>query len=341
MPTDSGRLLNFMSNEQKLDDTDRFNLMLSLTGLLVDGEEYTVEELVSHFKVPEKEIVKAVKMISYTDLMKSNQDGSYQVNYDDLKDGFVSIKYTFSKAVDEVPRLSSRQASALAAGLVYLRSLPGLVENSEIEELQRILAVENEPGNRNTVLIENGKRDSDLVLIREAMSIGVSITCDYLNLRGETTLNRLLEPLRIDSQGEVIYLRAWCPTNQAVRSFRLDRMRNAKPTNTAISQQALSAELVEEIYTANETDTVVTLEVDPEAYSLIFDFKPVEEPESVSKTIKRFKISVGDVRNLGRVIARFGGSARVISPEIARQSVRDFALNALGERSSTTPKDAE
>jgi proteasome accessory factor C len=118
-------------------------------------------------------------------------------------------------------------------------------------------------------------------------------------------------------------------------------MRNAKPTLNPISQEAQDAELVDEIYTAAETDIVVTLEVDPEAYSLIFDFKPVEEPEAVSKSVKRFKIKVGDVRNLGRVIARFGGAARVISPEIARQSVRDFALNALGERSSNTPKDAE
>jgi proteasome accessory factor C len=169
----------------------------------------------------------------------------------------------------------------------------------------------------------------------------VSITCDYLNLRGETTLNRLVEPLRIDSQGEIMYLRAFCPVNKEVRSFRLDRMRNAKPTDTPISEEASSAELVDEIYTSADSDTVVTLEVDPEAYSLIYDFKPVEEPESVSKTVKRFKIHVGDVRNLGRVIARFGGAARVIAPEVARESVRDFALNALGQRSSTTPKDAE
>lgn len=330
-----------MADELKLDDTDRFNLMLALTGLLVDGNEYTVEELVDHFKVSKKEIVKAVKMISYTDLMKSNQDGSYEVNYDDLRDGFVSIKYTFNEAIDEVPRLSSRQASALAAGLVYLSSLPGLVDNQEISELQRILAMNDDAEKKKSVLIETGSRDSDLVAIRDAMASDVSITCDYLNLKGETTVGRFLEPLRIDSQGEVVYLRAWCPINQDVRSFRLDRMRNAKPTETPISQEAKSAELIDDIYTAAESDTVVTLEVDPEAYSLIFDFKPVEEPETVSKTIKRFKIKVGDVRNLGRVIARFGGSARVISPEIARQSVRDFALNALGERPSTTPKDAE
>jgi proteasome accessory factor C len=294
-----------------------------------------------HFKVPKKDIVKAVKMISFTDLMKSNQDGSYEVNYDDLDDGFVSIKYTFHEAIDEVPRLSSRQASALAAGLVYLGSLPGLVDNQEIQELQRILAIDDGSNKNKSVLIETGDRDSDLVAIRDAMSAGVSITCDYLNLKGETTIGRLLEPLRIDSQGEVIYLRAWCPVNKNVRSFRLDRMRDAQPTLNPISQEAQEAELVDDIYTAAETDIVVTLEVDPEAYSLIFDFKPVEEPEAVSKSVKRFKIKVGDVRNLGRVIARFGGAARVISPEIARQSVRDFALNALGERSSNTPKDAE
>jgi proteasome accessory factor C len=330
-----------MGDEQKLDDTDRFNLMLALTGLLIDGQEYTVDELVDHFKTSKKEIVKAVRMISYTDLAKSNQDGSYGVDYDELREGFVSIRNTFSQAVDEVPRLSSRQASALAAGLVYLGSLPGLVDNSEIEELQRILAVDDQSGKNKTVLIEIGPRDTGLIAIREAMAQGVSITCDYLNLKGETTIGRTIEPLRIDSQGEVIYLRAWCPANNGVRSFRVDRMRNAKPTNQPISPEALNAEYDDEIYTANDSDTVVTLEVDPEAYSLIFDFKPLEEPESVDKTVRRFKINVGDVRNLGRVIARFGGAARVISPEIARQSVRDFALNALGERSSTTPKDAE
>jgi proteasome accessory factor C len=330
-----------MADELKLDDTDRFNLMLALTGLLVDGEEYTVEELVEHFKVSKKELVKAVRMISYTDLFKSNLDGSYEVNYDDLKEGFVSIKYNYRGVVDEVPRLSPRQASAIAAGLVYLSSLPGLVENSEIEELQKILAMDGSPGNRSTVRIDTGSKDSDLIVVREAMAKAVSISCDYLNLKGVTTTNRILEPLRIDPHGELVYLRAFCPLNAEVRSFRLDRMRNAIITDIPISKEAHQVELSDEIYTAADSDTVVTLEVDPEAYSLIFDFKPVEEPISVNKTVKSFKIRVGDVNNLGRIIARFGGAARVIAPEVARVSVRDFALNALGERSSNTPKDAE
>ena len=330
-----------MPDEQKLDDSDRFNLMLALTGLLVQGGEYEIAELVKHFGVSKSEIIKAVKMISFTDLMSFNDFGHYLVDYDDLDDGFVSIKYDFSNAVDEVPRLSSRQASALAAGLVYLSSLPGLVDNSEIEELQRILASGDSRGASPEVIIKPGSRDADLITIRDAMAKGVAISCDYLNLRGVTTIGRVIEPLRIDPQGETIYLRGWCSESQDVRSFRVDRMRNAKPTEIPISAEAKAAELSDEIYSPAETDTVVTVEVDPEAYSLIFDFKPVEEPESVSEFVKRFKIKVGDVRNLGRIVARFGGAARVIAPESARAAVREFALRAMGESTSVTPRDVE
>jgi proteasome accessory factor C len=118
-------------------------------------------------------------------------------------------------------------------------------------------------------------------------------------------------------------------------------MRNAKATDIPISAEAKAAELSDEIYSPAETDTVVTLEVDPEAYSLIFDFKPVEEPESISEYTRRFKIKVGDVRNLGRIIARFGGAARVIAPESARAAVREFALRAIGESTPVTPRDVE
>jgi proteasome accessory factor C len=118
-------------------------------------------------------------------------------------------------------------------------------------------------------------------------------------------------------------------------------MRNAQLTDVSISAEAKGAVLVDDIYSPGETDTIVTVEVDPEAYSLIFDFKPVEEPESITDFTKRFKIKVGDVRNLGRIIARFGGAARVIAPESAKAAVREFALKAIGESTPVAPRDVE
>ena len=112
-------------------------------------------------------------------------------------------------------------------------------------------------------------------------------------------------------------------------------------TDSAISKAALSAELDDEVDHPSETDTLVTLEVEPEAFSLMVDFRPVEEPETVSQYVKRFKILVGDVRNLGRIVARFGGAARVISPNSAKEAIREFALKAIGELQPEQPKDAE
>jgi proteasome accessory factor C len=154
-------------------------------------------------------------------------------------------------------------------------------------------------------------------------------------------LGRVIEPLRIDLRGELIYVKGWCPETKDVRSFRIDRMRAAQVTDSPISAEALEAEINDDVYRPGETDTLVTLEVEPEAYSLMSDFRPVEEPESVSEHIKRFKILVGDVRNLGRIVCRFGGAAKVVSPEAAKVAVREFALKALGEYSNAAPGDAE
>lgn len=328
----------------RLNDSQRFNLMLAITALLVDEKEYAIEDLMDHFQVSREEIIEAVRIVGFTELIDIYDRGPYQVDFDELREGRVSISFSRSVDLTEVPRLSPRQASALAAGLVYLGSLPGLTEVGEIEELQKILASGITRGDSSVEFeIVPGSPDADLAVLREAITRGLSISCDYLNLKGETTVGRILEPIRLEPQAELVYLRAWCPVNEDVRSFRIDRMRQAKVLeDRPISAEARQAEISEEIYTPSENDIEVLLEVEPEAYGLIYDFKPVESPVQVSKYVKQFKVKVGDVRTLGRIIARFGGAARVISPQQARQAVHQFALDSIASgRGNRTPKDAE
>ncbi|MFM8926700.1 MAG: WYL domain-containing protein [Rhodoluna sp.] len=324
-------------------DSDRFNLMLALTAFLVDGREYQIDELVYHFNAPEHEIRVAIRTIGFTELIEIYPRGPYQVDFDDLKEGFVSISFSHIADLTDVPRLSPRQASAIVAGLVYLKSLPGLAEVGEIEELLGILS---NGINREEAILEidivPGSIDADLIVIRDALSRGLSISCDYLNNRGETTIGRIIEPLRLEPTAEVVYVRAFCPVKNSVRSFRLDRMRQARVLeDKKISDEARAAELSDEIYTPSENDLDVVMEVDPEAYGLIQEFKPAEQPVQVSQYVKRFTVKIGDVRTLGRIIARFGGAARVISPPEAKKAVYDFALEALSGKLKRTPRDAE
>lgn len=324
-------------------DSDRFNLMLALTAVLIDGKEYEVSELAKHFDVTEEEIILAVQTITLTDFIQIYSESPYQIRSEDLKRGVVSMSFKDDRIIHDVSRLSSRQASALAAGLVYLSSLPGLAEVGEIEELQMILAKGLSDMDRVGVIdLTPGTADADLAIIREAIGRELSISCDYLNLKGETKTGRIIEPLRLEPQGDLTYVKGWCPETQMVKSFRIDRMRNAKVlADRPISEEAKTAEVPEDIYTPGDNDVLVTLEVAPEAYGLISDYKPVAGVIDVGNYIQRFQIKVGDVRNLGRVIARFGGAAKVIEPKEAKQAVRDFALEALNGKSGKTPKDAE
>lgn len=330
--------------EKKLKDSDRFNLMLALTALLFSGKEYKVEELAKHFNVSKTEIILAVKLVSYTELIDIYDRPPYRVDYSELEeDGIVYMTFDTEDSLTDVPRLSSRQASAIAAGLVYLSSIPGIAEIGEIEELQKIIASGIVRGDTGIEIdIVPGSIDADIAILREAITRGLCISADYLSLKGETTIARVIEPKRLEPAGEFIYLRAWCPVSNDTRAFRVDRMRDAKILeDRPISQDALSAQIPDDIYQPAETDTEVTLQVEPEAYSLIYDYKPSEEPIDIDKYTKQFKIMVGDVRNLGRIIARFGGAAKVIAPAEARTAVRDFALSAIEGNKTKTPKDAE
>lgn len=328
-----------MVEQKKLRDSDRFNLMLALVGNLIDGALYDVPELAKHFRVPESEIKDAIKNLGFIEI---NHHSPYGIDFDGLEEGDVAVHYGEKMAIKEVPRLSARQASALAAGLVYLKSIPGIAEIDEIEELQEIIASGFSESKTPEVVINPIGVDSDIRILRQAINKGLAIKCDYQDNKNEISLARVIEPIRIDVHSEFIYLRGWCQKKQALRSFRIDRMRNTSILeDVKISEKAKKAELEDELYIPAESDREVVIEVEPGAYGLMYDLKPIAEPVVVNKTGRRFTVKVGDVRNLGRLITRYGGGAKVIGPEDARKAVRDFALAALNPDSIDVPKDAE
>jgi proteasome accessory factor C len=86
------------------------------------------------------------------------------------------------------------------------------------------------------------------------------------------------------------------------------------------------------LYVPGESDTDVIVEVDPEAYELVSEFTTISEPNSSSSGVIRVTIKVGHLPNLGHLIAKYGGAARVIAPPIAKEMVRNYALAALGHK---------
>lgn len=328
-----------MPRKSKISGADKYNLMLALVGFLVHSDEPTpLAELAERFQLSEAEVEDAVRIISFSGVGKYGGGELFDIYVDDF-DGEKTVVLTSNPAIDDVPRISARQVAALSAGLNYLSEIPGFEQKSEIQDLLAILAKGSTSEPVATLDVIPGSVDSDVLTLRKAISQKVRIRCVYRNAKDETS-EREIDPLLLVSKDDVWTLRGYCLKNQEVRAFRLDRMQKAQITETPICQPALEAELTEEIYIPKDSDFDVTLELEPEAFSIIGDYQAVQLGESANGNLQ-VRIKVGNLNTLGPLLARFGGSARVTAPQEARTVVRNFALRALGQSTPDNDQVAE
>jgi proteasome accessory factor C len=318
-----------MAKQEKFGAVDRFNLMLALVAYLTHADgPVEVRELAERFNAPEADVISALSTVTNSGVKPYGPGDLFDIDMQAVREDGIAV-LTFAPTLEDVPKLSARQSAALIASLLILKEVDGFSEGAEIDELIELLNKGSISGSTSPIVIAPGTVDSDVLVLRRAIANSNQISCDYRNAQGEQKV-RTIEPLRIESLDHNWYLRGYCPERKKVLAFKLDRMRSIEILDQTVSKEAQAAEISEDIYTANATDTQVTLQVMPEAVSLITDFRPVREPVSQKDGSTIFDVSIADLRILGKLIARFGGAARVLEPASAREIVRDYSLRALG-----------
>lgn len=328
-----------MAKSSKPTGKERYNFLLPLIGYIMQNEPVEIAQVAKHFEVSEEFVREAISTLTVTATQRESghEETYYNFYPDQLDAGTIAL---FQRdGIDSAPRLSGRQASALAAGLTILSTFPEFSSQSEIRELLDLIARGSTVTGPQAIDFRPGSVDADAAIIRRAMLNNHRISCEYRNLQGEQS-TREIDPIRLDPRGSIWFLRGYCHKNKELRSFRLDHMRSARELEVEICEEAKSIQEIDDAdYIANDTDIEVTVEVDPEAYSLIGDFgaQIVKRDEKSSKTTALIKI--GYLPYLGKVIAHYGGAARVLAPESARRVVREYALTALGKPIDNLPKD--
>lgn len=319
---------------------DRYNFLLALVGYLGHRDQVSLVEVAEHFELETEYVVKALKSLNEaTAQVGGFEEWPFYVDLDLLDDGQVSL--TTAEVIDDVPRLSTRQAAAISAGLGYLVSIPEFAGNSDIRDLMQKISSGSSLGNAEVISVAPGSVEAGAETLRQAILSNRAISCEYINRKQEKT-RREIEPLRIDLTGGVWYLRGYCPINRGVRNFLIEHMRSIVILDRVISDVATKVgEIEDATYVAEITDTAVTVEVAPEAYRLITEFQTVSEPKDVGSGTIRTEIKVGHLPNLGRLIAKYGGAAKVIAPAEARDIVRNYALSVLGEHNEIDQREIE
>lgn len=320
---------------------DRYNFMLALVAFLQNRGSVSVEEAANHFEVDAKYMRKVVTSINDARAtLKDFEEWFFLIDVEAFEDeGMLSL--VKNDLIDEVPKLSNRQASAIAAGLNYLATIPGFKDDKDLKQLQAFLAAGGSRGINPLLESRPGSAEAGAEVIRRAIISGNQISCEYINQRGERSI-RTIEPLRLDPRADGWYLRGYCPLHQEVRNFKLDRMRGIEVLELPLSDSAKMIEVIEDaLYVAETTDTPVTVEVQPEGYRLITESKAVSEPVTVDSSTVRAEIMVGHLPNLGKLVARYGGAAKVIAPAEARLIVKNYALTALGQSSEASVENED
>ena len=317
-----------MSKAGRPNASERYNFLMPLIGFLMRNDGIKISAVAAHFEVSEQYVREAITTLNSTASQKS---ASFEETYYyiDIEDD-ASIYLSQADVIEDAPRLSARQASAIAAGLGILSALPEFSSEGEIAELLDILARGTTESAPAAIHFRPGTVDADAAEIRRAMLNNHRIECEYRNIRGEQSV-RQIDPIRLDPHGDIWYLRGYCLTNMQLRNFRLDHMRAAKELDIEICEEARAIqEIDDEAYIASASDVEVTVELDPEAQAMLGDFAAtILKTDSKNNTVTAL-IKIGYLPYLGKVIAQYGGAARVLSPDNAKQVVRNYALTALG-----------
>lgn len=321
-----------MPKSSFLGGEDRFNFMLALSGFLIrhDGQS-TVSNVAEHFDVEPELVVQTLRTLNLAAAKFEDrpEDLFYDIDLDQLDDGI--IQFQSADTAPDVPLLTTRQASALAAGLQQLASIPDFASSEELSELLAILGAGSTAKFSPAIEVKSHASNSNADIIRRAVISKCRIVCEYLNQRGELTI-REIDPLKLSFDGEYFYLAGWCHLAQAMRIFRLDRMRKITVLDVPLSSEAEAIpSFSDQSYVAGKSDIEVLVEVEPEAYRLIAEVQAIAEPKAHESAKVRATIRVGHLQNLGRLISRYGGAAKVISPAEAREVVKNYALGMLGE----------
>lgn len=306
--------------KQELGAEEQFNLALSIVGLVLREGPHDVVELARYFQVSEGAIKKAVLTIANSEDMTRFETHFY-VDEEALEDGEVALNLGVGR-LDTPPRLSGKQAAAIAAGLEYLSGVKPFSESEELAQLRTLFGSTAKVSRVGSPLV-----DKTLDAVQQAIISELQVEIDYLNQLGERAV-RAVDPLRLDLWQGRYYLRGWCHKNQDLRAFRLDRVIELKATNTPISTSARNAELPDDSFGDSATEQVVKLAVEKTATEIFWNFPLVSQAQERDGRVIG-EIKVGSFAALARHIAKFGGRAKVIAPEEARAAVAHFARRTL------------
>ncbi len=302
-------------------------LFLALIPYVMDRGEVSIAEAAETFGRHPDDITKAVELIACSGVPGDTSAYLHTDLFDIDWDLFVDqgiIRFENTIVIDSQPGFSAREMSALIAGLQYVAQHPAWAGRADVVKLLEKLSATTP-----TLVVKSAAPAATIDQLTTAINQSRQVAMSYVNKRGER-ITRTVDPIAVDSRDEVWFLRAWCHTRQALRTFRLDRIETIEVTTAAASSHNdLLAPEQWSVFSPSDGDLVATIEFSPQALPLVAEY--VDRHSTPEQTGDMFvaKVPFAHLESLTRFVSKHPGLVRVIGPGEAQHHVTQWARHAL------------
>lgn len=308
--------------------SDRVQVLLTLVPFLLERGDVSVAEAAAEFGVTESQMRTMVTKLTFVGLPGS--DGYWQQPHElfdidwDLLEQEDRIEITQAIGLRRAPRLTSREAAALLAGLRLASSLPEVADSEVVRGLMAKLAAGATSAPADVVVV-SPRVDEVREVVGRALREAVAVEFTYRAQDAENETTRTVDPVKILISNGDWYLQGWCHLRRAMRTFNLERVRDARLTDIRSEH---SGEPAPELFEPSDDDDVAAIRFRSEHAPLVGEFlgrAELEEQDGFTTA----RLRVADARSLKRLVARRGGLVEILEPAAARRAAEAWADEAL------------
>lgn len=314
-----------MSAQQPLLTMDRVSIVMTLVPYLIEKGPVAVAVAAADFDVSAETMRAMAEGLTVIGLPGGMDHELFGIDWD-LLDTHDELAMLNTVAFERTPRLTSREAAALLAGLQLAQSLPGVKNRGVVAGLMAKLArgAGATPGQ---LVLSADPVDDVRVAVMDALDRGVAISFTYRRPDSTSPTTRTVDPVRVLISDAEWYVRGWCHTRRAMRTFHLDRV--SDPIVTDIPS-ASHDDPDAPVFSGEGVDSLVRVSYPNHLVPLLgqyLDHGDVEAgPERSSVALR-----VADDHSLKRLAARRGGAVIIEEPESARRVAADWAAAGLAQ----------
>jgi proteasome accessory factor BC len=302
---------------------ERFARLVTLAGLLIDSakrsERLRVSELRQRLELTDEELREDIELLNVVNF----GGGTYVLYAEILGDEIEVDSEPYGDNFARPARLLPLEAKALVAAIdLFGDHLP---QGSLASARKKIVeALGHDPSEEGLEIASASGGDTEIVrVVNDAIAGRRVLELTYYKENEDQFTKRAVEPYRLENGREGWYVECYDLTKEGIRHFKLDRIKEAKPSKQTFEARPEVEELagVEGWMTHGEVPTaqVARVWVSPERARWLREERTVVEELADGAVV--IELPYAGTSWLVREILRGAGDLVVLEPEDAREAI--------------------